>query len=92
MKEYKQFYIDGAWVDPVEPRTLEIENPATEENFAVISIGSKADVDKAVAAARKAFPAFSQTSVEYRAERKCLPVWDILRPPQPFCVTISSRS
>ena len=29
MKEYKQFYIDGAWVDPVEPRTLEIENPAT---------------------------------------------------------------
>ena len=68
MKEYKQFYIDGAWVDPVEPRTLEIENPATEENFAVISIGSKADVDKAVAAARKAFPAFSQTSVEYRAE------------------------
>ena len=68
MKEYKQFYIDGAWVDPVEPRTLEIENPATVENFAVISIGSKADVDKAVAAAREAFPAFSQTSVEYRAE------------------------
>ena len=47
---------------------MEIENPATEENFAVISIGSKADVDKAVAAAKAAFPAFSQTSVEYRAE------------------------
>ena len=67
MQEYLKFYIDGEWADPVEPRTLEVENPATEENFAVISLGSKADVDKAVAAARAAFPAFSQTSVEYRA-------------------------
>lgn len=68
MKDYLQFYINGEWVDPVEPRTLEIENPATEENFARISLGSAADVDKAVAAARAAFPTFSQTSVEYRAE------------------------
>jgi len=67
MKEYLQFYINGAWVDPVEPRTLDVENPATEEPFARISIGSKADVDKAVAAAKAAFPSFSQTSVEYRA-------------------------
>ena len=68
MKEFLQFYINGEWVDPVKPRTLDIENPATEEMFATISIGSAADVDKAVAAARAAFPAFSQTSVEYRAE------------------------
>ncbi|MEZ5946678.1 MAG: aldehyde dehydrogenase family protein [Hyphomonas sp.] len=68
MKEYLKFYINGEWVDPVTPRTLEVENPALEENFAVISLGSKADVDKAVAAAKAAFPAFSQTSVEYRAE------------------------
>ncbi len=68
MKEYLKFYIDGEWVDPVTPRTLEVENPATEENFAVISLGSKADVDKAVAAAKRAFPEFSKTSVEYRAE------------------------
>jgi len=68
MKEFLQFYINGEWVDPVTPRTLDIENPATEEMFATISIGSAADVDKAVAAARAAFPAFSQTSVEYRAE------------------------
>ncbi len=68
MKEYLQFYINGEWVDPVEPRTLAVENPATEENFAVISLGSASDVDKAVAAAKAAFPAFSQTSVEYRAE------------------------
>ncbi|MGB1069045.1 MAG: aldehyde dehydrogenase family protein, partial [Henriciella sp.] len=68
MKEYLQFYINGEWVDPADPRTLAVENPATEENFAVISLGSATDVDKAVAAAKAAFPAFSQTSVEYRAE------------------------
>ena len=68
MKEYLQFYINGEWVDPVEPRTLDIENPATEEAFATISLGSAADVDKAVAAAKAAFPSFAATSVEYRAE------------------------
>ena len=68
MKEYLQFYINGEWVDPVEPQTLDVENPATEEPFARISIGSAADVDKAVAAAKAAFPSFSQTGVEYRAE------------------------
>lgn len=68
MKEFLQFYINGEWVDPVEPRTMDVENPATEEAFAKISIGSAADVDKAVEAAKAAFPAFSQTSVEYRAE------------------------
>ena len=68
MKEYLKFYINGEWVDPVTPRTLEVENPATEDSFAVISLGSQADVDKAVAAAKAAFPAFSQTTVEYRAE------------------------
>jgi len=68
MKEYLQFYINGEWVDPVTPRTLDVENPATEEPFARISLGSEADVDSAVAAAKAAFPAFSQTSVEYRAD------------------------
>ncbi len=68
MKEYLQFYINGAWVDPVAPRTLDVENPATEEPFARISMGSAADVDKAVAAAKAAFLSFSQTSVEYRAD------------------------
>ena len=68
MKEYLQFYINGEWVDPVEPRTLDVEDPATEEPFARIAMGSKADVDKAVAAAKAAFPAFAATSVEYRAD------------------------
>ncbi|MEO0465347.1 MAG: aldehyde dehydrogenase family protein [Pseudomonadota bacterium] len=68
MKDYLQFYINGEWVDPAEPRTLDIENPATEEAFARISIGSSTDVDAAVAAAKAAFPAFAATSVEYRAD------------------------
>jgi len=61
-----KFYIDGAWVDPVTPKTLDVINPATEEAVAKISMGSAADVDKAVKAARKAFPAFSRTSKEER--------------------------
>ena len=68
MKEYLKFYINGAWVDPVEPRSIDVENPATEEPFAKISLGSAGDVDKAVAAARAAFADFSRTTVEYRAE------------------------
>jgi aldehyde dehydrogenase (NAD+) len=66
MREYLKFYIDGAWVDPVQPKTLTVENPATEEVCGTISIGSAADVDAAVAAARKAFPAWSKTSREER--------------------------
>ena len=65
-KEYLKFYINGAWVDPAVPATIDVINPATEEVYSKISAGSAADVDKAVAAARAAFPAFSQTS---KAER-----------------------
>ena len=68
MREHLKFYIDGQWVDPVTPRAHDVINPATEEPVARISLGSAADVDKAVAAAKRAFETFSQTSVEYRAE------------------------
>src|SRR5258708_24937064 len=68
MREYMQFYIDGKWVDPVTPRSLDVINPATEEVAGHISAGSAADVDKAVAAARKAFETFSQTSREERID------------------------
>jgi len=61
-----QFYIDGKWVDPVEPRTLDVVNPATEEVYGQISLGSAADVDAAVAAADRAFESFSQTTREER--------------------------
>ena len=47
-----KFYINGGWVDPVKPATIDVVNPATEEPFTKISAGSAADVDKAVAAAR----------------------------------------
>ena len=66
MQERLQFYIDGKWVDPARPATIDVINPATEEAFARISMGSKADVDKAVAAARRAFETFSVTTREER--------------------------
>jgi aldehyde dehydrogenase (NAD+) len=66
MIEKLQFYIDGKWVDPVEPRTLDVINPATEEVYGRISLGSAADVDLAVAAAKRAFTSFSQSSREDR--------------------------
>ena len=66
MKDYLKFYIDGKWVDPVSPKTEDVINPATEEAIARVSLGSKPDVDKAVAAARRAFETFSQTTKEER--------------------------
>ena len=61
MSHHLQFYINGQWVDPVTPKTLEVINPATEQAYTKISAGSAADVDRAVAAARAAFPSFSAT-------------------------------
>ncbi|MEC7399183.1 MAG: aldehyde dehydrogenase family protein, partial [Pseudomonadota bacterium] len=66
MRDCTQFYIDGQWVDPVSMDTRPVENPATEETIGHISFGTKADVDKAVKAARRAFDSFSQTSREER--------------------------
>lgn len=66
MREYLRFYIDGQWVDPVGSATLEVDNPRTEEVSGRIALGSAADVDKAVAAARRAFADWSQTSREER--------------------------
>ena len=68
MRDYMQFYIDGKWVDPVTPKSLDVINPATEEVAGHISAGSAADVDKAVAAARKAFETYSRTSREERID------------------------
>src|SRR5215470_5925494 len=61
-----KFYIDGAWVDPVAPRLFDVINPATEEVAGQISLGSSADVDRAVAAARRAFATYSQSSRDER--------------------------
>ena len=66
MKECMQFYINGEWVDPVDPKSLEVINPATEEVIGKIAMGNSQDVDKAVAAAKEAFESFSQTTKEER--------------------------
>jgi aldehyde dehydrogenase (NAD+) len=66
MREYLKFYIDGQWVDPVEPKTLDVINPATEQVCGKIALGSAADVDRAIKAARKAFATWSLTSREER--------------------------
>ena len=68
MQEHLKFYIDGEWVDPATPATLDVINPTTEAPFATISMGSAADVEKAVAAAKTAFESFSKTSVQERME------------------------
>ncbi|MDI7860627.1 aldehyde dehydrogenase family protein [Rhizobiaceae bacterium n13] len=66
MNNHLKFFIDGKWVDPVVPAVLDVINPATEEAYTQISLGSKADVDKAVAAAKTAFETFSLTSKSER--------------------------
>ena len=68
MQHEKQFYIDGRWVDPVTPALLDVIDPSTEEAFTQIAVGSAADVDRAVAAARTAFPAFARTTRKERLE------------------------
>ena len=68
MREMLQFYIDGKWVDPIRPNALDVINPATEEPCGRISLGSAADVDLAVAAAKRAEAGFAATSREQRIE------------------------
>ncbi|MCO5081566.1 MAG: aldehyde dehydrogenase family protein [Rhizobiaceae bacterium] len=68
MSHNLQFYIDGAWVDPVTPNVFDVIDPSTEDAFAQISLGSKADVDKAVAAAKRAFRTFGFSTVEERLD------------------------
>jgi aldehyde dehydrogenase (NAD+) len=66
MVQRLKFYIDGAWVDPVTPRSRPVVNPATEQAMYDVALGSAADVDKAVAAARRAFETFSRTTRDER--------------------------
>ena len=66
MYDCTKFYIDGQWVAPAQARSHEVINPATEQPSGTISLGSQADVDKAVAAARRAFKTFSRTPREER--------------------------
>ncbi|WFU05098.1 aldehyde dehydrogenase family protein (plasmid) [Rhizobium sp. CB3171] len=68
MIDYHKFYIDGAWIDPEIPSPSDVINPATETAWSQISLGSKADVYRAVAAAKAAFPSFSLTTRDDRID------------------------
>jgi aldehyde dehydrogenase (NAD+) len=68
MENRDTLYIEGAWVAPSSDKTIAVENPTSEELLATVPAGTSADVDRAVAAARAAFPAWSQTTVGERAE------------------------
>ncbi|MFN0114358.1 MAG: aldehyde dehydrogenase family protein [Paracoccaceae bacterium] len=61
-----KFYIDGAWVDPLSTDRMGVENPATEEIVAEVALGAEGDVDRAVAAARRAFLSWTETPVAKR--------------------------
>lgn len=78
MSNHLKFYIGGAWVDPVVPHVINVINPATEGVTAQISGGSSADVDKAVAAAKAAFPGFSRTTPTERLAllKRCLEIYN----------------
>jgi aldehyde dehydrogenase (NAD+) len=66
MSHEREFYIDGRWQTPLSTALIDVINPATEQPCARIAAGNAADIDRAVAAARAAFPAYAQTT---RAER-----------------------
>jgi aldehyde dehydrogenase (NAD+) len=66
MSHNLQFYIDGAWVEPATANYLDVIDPSNEDAFEKIALGTKADVDKAVAAAKRAFATFGVTSREER--------------------------
>jgi aldehyde dehydrogenase (NAD+)/betaine-aldehyde dehydrogenase len=68
MKAYDKLYIDGAWVEPSGKDTLDVINSTTEEVIATIPAGDATDIDRAVKAAKAAFPAWSKTSVQDRAK------------------------
>ena len=66
MLNHTKQYINGEWVDSTGSETIEVVNPATEEVIGKISSGTKEDVDRAVQAAKEAFPSFSKISVDDR--------------------------
>ena len=66
MIEKKNFYINGKWVSPSKPNNFEVIDPSTEDPFAIISLGSVEDTDKAISAAKNALETWRDTSKEKR--------------------------
>lgn len=63
-------YVGGQWVEPETTEYLDVTNPASGELMAQVPLSTRADVDRAVQAARLAFPEWRQTPPIQRA-RKC---------------------
>ena len=61
MLNQRNFYINGAWVRPIDGADFPVLNPATEEAYAMISLGGAADAEAAIKAARETFPSWSMT-------------------------------
>lgn len=68
MDSYLKNYINGQWVDSIGGKRHEVISPSTEEPCTEITLGTKADVDAAVAAAKEAYKTFSRTTREERLE------------------------
>jgi acyl-CoA reductase-like NAD-dependent aldehyde dehydrogenase len=68
MKTFDKLYIDGSWVAPAGAETLEVIDSTTEAVFATIPAGVATDIDRAVAAAKAAFPAWAETSAPERGK------------------------
>ena len=68
MLDKRKFYINGQWVDPKTKKDFDVINPSTEESFAIISLGTKADVNLAVKSAEFAFQTWKETSKKDRLE------------------------
>ncbi len=66
MDKWKKFYTNGEWVEPVDYTDFDVIHPGNEEVIASIALGSKVDVDKAVAAAAEAFKTWQFSTVEER--------------------------
>ena len=66
MLDKRKFYINGKWVSPSKPNDFQVINPSNEDPYAIISLGYKEDVDKAVQSAKKAFENWKKTSREER--------------------------
>ena len=62
MEHERQHYVNGALVEPLQPTLLDVVDPSTEEAFTKIAVGGPKDVDRAVAAAKAAFPSFARTT------------------------------
>jgi aldehyde dehydrogenase (NAD+) len=68
MHHERYHYVDGAWVAPLQSKLVDVIDPSTEEAFTQVAAGGKEDVDRAVAAAKAAFPAFARTSRNERVD------------------------